>query len=99
MAFQALTTRVYDAFADWGTLVMDAIVAFGGWVHFSFRTISWLVRRLPRRETLMPNFYEIGVLSLPVVALDRNVYWDGPRRPKLLSVSATGAGDSVRWRH
>ena len=26
-------------------------------------------RRLPRRETLLPNFYQIGVLSLPVVAL------------------------------
>lgn len=69
MTFQALATRIYDSFADWGTLVMDAVAAFGGWVHFSYRTISWLVRRLPRRETMMPNFYEIGVLSLPVVAL------------------------------
>ena len=25
--------------------------------------------RLPRRETLLPNFYQVGVLSLPVVAL------------------------------
>ncbi len=28
-----------------------------------------MLARLPRRETLWPNFYQIGVLSLPVVAL------------------------------
>ena len=28
-----------------------------------------MVTRLPRRETILPNFYQIGVLSLPVVAL------------------------------
>ena len=25
--------------------------------------------RLPRRETLLPAFYQVGVLSLPVVAI------------------------------
>src|SRR5580704_15355673 len=29
----------------------------------------WMFTRLPRRETLVPAFYQIGVLSLPVVAL------------------------------
>src|SRR5580704_6053225 len=29
----------------------------------------WMFTRLPRRETLLPAFYQIGVLSLPVVAL------------------------------
>ena len=28
-----------------------------------------MLTRLPRRETLLPSFYQIGVLSLPVVAL------------------------------
>ena len=36
---------------------------------FALRTFRWLLTRLPRRETLWPNFYQIGVLSLPVVAL------------------------------
>ncbi|HVT27791.1 MAG TPA: ABC transporter permease [Lacipirellulaceae bacterium] len=36
---------------------------------FMWRTLSWLVSRLPRRDTLIPAFYNIGVLSLPVVAL------------------------------
>src|SRR6185436_7458674 len=33
------------------------------------RTVSWLVSRMPRRDTLIPAFYNIGVLSLPVIAL------------------------------
>ena len=37
--------------------------------EFFFRTIAWIFTRLPRRDTLLPNFYQIGVLSLPVVAL------------------------------
>ena len=36
---------------------------------FSFGTFGWMFTRLPRKETLLPNFYQIGVLSLPVVAL------------------------------
>ncbi|MBL9090466.1 MAG: ABC transporter permease [Planctomycetaceae bacterium] len=32
-------------------------------------TLRWTFTRLPKRETLMPNFYQIGVLSLPVIAL------------------------------
>ena len=36
---------------------------------FGLRTFRWLLTRLPRRETILPNFYQIGVLSLPVVAL------------------------------
>ncbi|HTU26512.1 MAG TPA: ABC transporter permease, partial [Pirellulales bacterium] len=37
--------------------------------EFAWRTFSWLISRLPRKGTLLPNFYQIGVLSLPVVAL------------------------------
>jgi phospholipid/cholesterol/gamma-HCH transport system permease protein len=33
------------------------------------RTLSWMTSRLPRKDTLLPSFYQIGVLSLPVVAL------------------------------
>lgn len=69
MTFETFSARIHDSIADWGTLAMDAILAVGGLVHFSYRTFGWMMRRLPRRETLLPNFYEIGVLSLPVVAL------------------------------
>ncbi len=60
---------VIDWVADFGALVIAWIAALGDITLFSMRTLSWLFSRLPRKETLLPNFYNIGVLSLPVVAL------------------------------
>ena len=60
---------VADWIADLGGLVMDWIIGLGNISTFSMRTFGWMFTRLPRRETLLPNFYQIGVLSLPVVAL------------------------------
>ena len=45
------------------------MIELGSVAWFALRTFRWLLTRLPRRETLLPNFYQIGVLSLPVVAL------------------------------
>lgn len=62
-----------DAFvawvADWGHLAMDTVAAIGDVALFSWRTIVWLLVRLPRRDALLPVMYQVGVLSLPVVAL------------------------------
>ncbi|MBI3839374.1 MAG: ABC transporter permease [Planctomycetia bacterium] len=62
-----------EAIADWiadlGGLVMNWFITVGDVSEFFFRTLSWIFTRLPRRDTLLPNFYQIGVLSLPVVAL------------------------------
>jgi phospholipid/cholesterol/gamma-HCH transport system permease protein len=55
--------------ADLGQLVADWICGLGDISLFAFRTFGWLLGRLPRRGTLVSNFYQIGVLSLPVVAL------------------------------
>lgn len=55
--------------SDLGDLVIRWVTALGDISLFSFRTLSWLLTRLPRKETLLPAFYEIGVLTLPVVAL------------------------------
>lgn len=55
--------------SDLGELVIDWIAAIGDVAIFALRTMQWLFTRLPRRETLLPAFYQIGVLSLPVVAL------------------------------
>ena len=60
---------VVDWIGDLGGLLMDWIVGLGNVSMFSLRTFGWMLSRLPRRETLLPNFYQIGVLSLPVVAL------------------------------
>lgn len=60
---------VTDWIADCGALVMDWLIGLGNLALFSLRTMRWLFTRLPRKETILPNFYQIGVLSLPVVAL------------------------------
>jgi phospholipid/cholesterol/gamma-HCH transport system permease protein len=58
-----------DWLADLGALVVDATSAIGGFAIFTGRTLAWLSTRFPRGDTLWPNLYQVGVLSLPVVAL------------------------------
>lgn len=60
---------VSEWIADLGQLVIELIRSLGNVTLFGFMTLSWLITRLPRRETILPSFYSIGVLSLPVVAL------------------------------
>jgi phospholipid/cholesterol/gamma-HCH transport system permease protein len=55
--------------ADVGAVTLRWLTVLGDVAMFSLGTFSWMVTRLPRRDTLMPSFYQIGVLSLPVVAL------------------------------
>ncbi|HID77873.1 MAG TPA: ABC transporter permease [Planctomycetaceae bacterium] len=52
-----------------GQRIVDWICGLGGIALFSFWTVVWLLTRRPRRGTILSNFYQIGVLSLPVVAL------------------------------
>lgn len=66
---QGLIQSMADWVADWGAVVINAFVAIGDFALFAGKTFSWMFTRLPRRETLLPNFFEVGVLSLPVVAL------------------------------
>ena len=53
----------------WAGWLTDWMIELGSVAWFGLRTFRWLLTRWPRRETLLPNFYQIGVLSLPVVAL------------------------------
>ncbi len=55
--------------AQWGKLTIDTIAAIGDFSLFVARTFVWLFTRLPRPETIWPNFHRVGVSSLPVVAL------------------------------
>src|SRR5687767_15281152 len=64
---------VGGALADWISDLGDVIV---GWVSqlgeitlFIASVMRWTFFRLPKRETILPNFYQIGVLSLPVIAM------------------------------
>ncbi len=58
-----------DAVADLGRVALELTTAIGSIAIFAAQVVGWMVTRRPRRETLIPNFYQVGVLSLPVVAL------------------------------
>ena len=60
---------VSDWLAEWGRVVIETVVGLGEWTVFSISVFRWLLMRAPRWETLFPNFYQVGVNSLPVVAL------------------------------
>jgi phospholipid/cholesterol/gamma-HCH transport system permease protein len=62
-------TVLADWIADFGAVVIRWIETLGDMTLFLLRTLGWLFTRLPRRDTLIPAFYNIGVLSLPVIAL------------------------------
>jgi len=52
-----------------GEQLLNAVVEIGGLAQFTGLTFSWLFRRRPRWSVLVPNFYDIGVQSVPVVAI------------------------------
>jgi phospholipid/cholesterol/gamma-HCH transport system permease protein len=66
---QGFLAALSDSMADWGGVVIDSVTTTGDLTLFSMKVGSWLCTRLPKWETLLPNFYQVGVLSLPVIAL------------------------------
>ena len=66
---RSIGSALYDVIADWGGVVADSLTMVGDMTLFFGQTLLWLATRLPRKETILPNFYQVGVLSLPVVAL------------------------------
>jgi phospholipid/cholesterol/gamma-HCH transport system permease protein len=58
-----------DRIAGLGDRAIDAVASVGDVTLFSLETLGWIVARRQRRDVLLPAFYQIGVLSLPVVAL------------------------------
>lgn len=59
----------FNWIADLGEIVHDALVSVGMFAVFAGRLVFWLLVALPRRDTLLPNLYQVGVRSLPVIAL------------------------------
>ncbi len=51
-----------------GETVSNWLFTIGDFAMFAARVFFWLLR-LPRRGTLLPCMYEIGIMSLPVIAL------------------------------
>lgn len=55
--------------SEWGSAVVDGVTTIGDMTLFVWRMLTWMFTRMPARGTMMINFYQVGVLSLPVVAL------------------------------
>jgi len=55
--------------ANLGEFAISRVAAIGDVSLFAFQTVAWIFARRQRREVLLPAFYQIGVMSLPVVAL------------------------------
>lgn len=60
---------IVDTVAALGTYVMDAIAELGQMTQFFGQTLSWLFARWPSRRLIVASLHQIGVRSLPVVAL------------------------------
>lgn len=58
-----------DQIANLGGFAMASIAGMGDVTLFALRTVGWIFARRQRRDVLIPSFYRIGVMSLPVVAL------------------------------
>ncbi len=58
-----------DWITDLGAVLIRWLLGLGSFGLFCLRTFRWVFTRLPTRETLLPSFYQIGVLSLPVIAI------------------------------
>jgi phospholipid/cholesterol/gamma-HCH transport system permease protein len=68
-SYEAPSRPLTNWIADWGGVVIGAVNTVGDMSIFAWRVAVWLFTAKPRRGTLLPNFYHVGVLSLPVVAL------------------------------
>jgi phospholipid/cholesterol/gamma-HCH transport system permease protein len=54
---------------EWGSAVVDGITTIGDMTIFTWQMLRWLFTRMPCKGTVLINFYQVGALSLPVVAL------------------------------
>ncbi|MCA8983008.1 MAG: ABC transporter permease [Planctomycetaceae bacterium] len=50
-----------------GEICIQPVAALGEFTLFAWETLRWATTRWPRAAVLWPNFYQIGVLSLPVI--------------------------------
>jgi phospholipid/cholesterol/gamma-HCH transport system permease protein len=52
-----------------GRLIAEMVIGVGDLTHFLFRTLFRLLGTLPRSRVLWPVMYEVGVRSVPVIAV------------------------------
>ncbi|MSU79802.1 MAG: ABC transporter permease [Gemmataceae bacterium] len=52
-----------------GAVAVSAMTMLGDFAIFLVQTLGWMIRRRPAPGTILPNFYLVGVRSVPVVAI------------------------------
>jgi phospholipid/cholesterol/gamma-HCH transport system permease protein len=52
-----------------GAVAQHSLIVLGDFAIFTGRAVGWIVRRRPSTGTVAPNFYLVGVRSVPVVAI------------------------------
>ncbi len=62
-------TNLRHIVEGWGDTVLRMLVNVGDFSLFTWQMCIWIVKARPRKGTIMPNFYSVGVLSLPVIML------------------------------
>lgn len=63
------TQAANDQLADLGEVVVQAIEEVGDITIFAWRTVKWLFTRWPSSDLIFSSLHQIGVRSLPVIAL------------------------------
>jgi phospholipid/cholesterol/gamma-HCH transport system permease protein len=64
-----LTGWLAGLVAGLGERTISTVAGIGDVALFALKTVGWIFARRQRRDVLIPAFYQIGVMSLPVVAL------------------------------
>lgn len=66
---QGYASALVRSISAWGAVVIEGLTTLGDIALFAGGMFRWLFTAYPKRGTLLPVFYQVGVLSLPVVAL------------------------------
>jgi len=66
---QRVSAGMVRGISNWGAVVIEGLITLGDIALFAYTMLRWLFTASPKRGTLLPVFYQVGVLSLPVVAL------------------------------
>lgn len=66
---QGIVAGLHQTITHWGDMVVETIGMLGDIALFGWQVMVWMFTTRPKRGTILPNFYAVGVSSLPVVAL------------------------------
>lgn len=69
MSIASVTDPKRSIISQFGEMTIESVAYIGGLCQFIVQTMGWLFRRRPRSEQLWPIFFEVGIRSLPVVAI------------------------------